>query len=392
MAGTVLLAGACFDPEAPQTPGSSTSDGPTGGSTGPGATTVADTTAVASGDASSGTTTAPGTTTEEGDTTLGLTGSTSMGSSSDGVVETCDDGEQNQDETDIDCGGSICDACGDGQACGEANDCLSTVCTGGTCMNYCAEGCPLAGSNSMNTVFVYDPVTLEQVASFAGVTNVQSVAGAPGGLIYAGGSNEAYAIDIATGTVTPIGVGLLSGSLYGTSVGADGRTYYSGSGMNDVRVLEPDGSDGGIVDVLMGSNLRSTTFGPDGSFYLAAFGNDFVERWDPGFIYAGTFSGGGLGSPFGIATRSDGTVVVTSQNNAAFYVYTAGGGFVSSTAVACIGQIRNLAVSADDRLYVGCFGSNRIAVFSVANVEVDSIPVDSPAGVGMLFEWPGPPP
>ncbi|MGE3635362.1 MAG: hypothetical protein AB7P00_36000, partial [Sandaracinaceae bacterium] len=46
---------------------------------------------------------------------------------------TCSDGAQNQDETDVDCGGS-CGACGSGLACLATTDCASGAsCTGGRC-------------------------------------------------------------------------------------------------------------------------------------------------------------------------------------------------------------------------------------------------------------------
>lgn len=41
---------------------------------------------------------------------------------------TCDDGTQNQDETDVDCGGSRCDACANGGGCERASDCESNNC------------------------------------------------------------------------------------------------------------------------------------------------------------------------------------------------------------------------------------------------------------------------
>ncbi|RME31561.1 hypothetical protein D6789_02305, partial [Candidatus Woesearchaeota archaeon] len=44
----------------------------------------------------------------------------------------CDDGLLNQDETDVDCGGS-CPACDDGEACIVDTDCVSKDCLGGTC-------------------------------------------------------------------------------------------------------------------------------------------------------------------------------------------------------------------------------------------------------------------
>ncbi len=48
------------------------------------------------------------------------------------VIDTCSDEVKNNDETDIDCGGS-CDACADGKACLTSNDCSSENCVNGTC-------------------------------------------------------------------------------------------------------------------------------------------------------------------------------------------------------------------------------------------------------------------
>ena len=54
-------------------------------------------------------------------------------SSSSGSVSACDDGKRNGDESDVDCGGS-CPKCGDDQGCNNGGDCVSKVCTGGTCV------------------------------------------------------------------------------------------------------------------------------------------------------------------------------------------------------------------------------------------------------------------
>ncbi|UQA62965.1 hypothetical protein [Polyangium aurulentum] len=43
-------------------------------------------------------------------------------------VPTCDDGVANQDETDVDCGGAICDKCALGETCELPADCVSGVC------------------------------------------------------------------------------------------------------------------------------------------------------------------------------------------------------------------------------------------------------------------------
>lgn len=46
---------------------------------------------------------------------------------------TCTDRAQNQDETDVDCGGTVCDGCGVGAMCGRPEDCQSGRCTAGRC-------------------------------------------------------------------------------------------------------------------------------------------------------------------------------------------------------------------------------------------------------------------
>jgi len=48
-------------------------------------------------------------------------------------LETCNDNAKNQDETDIDCGGTICNKCEYFESCVENTDCLSNLCSGGTC-------------------------------------------------------------------------------------------------------------------------------------------------------------------------------------------------------------------------------------------------------------------
>lgn len=58
-------------------------------------------------------------------------------------VSCVDGGLPNQDETDVDCGGSACDPCADGQSCDVKEDCQSQNCLGGICKPSCTEtaGC-----------------------------------------------------------------------------------------------------------------------------------------------------------------------------------------------------------------------------------------------------------
>ena len=46
----------------------------------------------------------------------------------------CDDGIQNGDETDVDCGGAVCAACGRGQSCSTDADCRTWQCDNGVCV------------------------------------------------------------------------------------------------------------------------------------------------------------------------------------------------------------------------------------------------------------------
>ncbi len=75
------------------------------------------------------------------------TSSTDAGPSAPTVLEaaagpSCSNGVRDGDETDIDCGGGACPACANGRACVASRDCVSLVCTGGTCENDlgCSDG------------------------------------------------------------------------------------------------------------------------------------------------------------------------------------------------------------------------------------------------------------
>ncbi len=69
-------------------------------------------------------------TTGEPDTSSSSTGDSS---SSTGDPQGCEDGEQNGDETDIDCGGETCQPCADGQVCQSNPDCITQNCIDQVC-------------------------------------------------------------------------------------------------------------------------------------------------------------------------------------------------------------------------------------------------------------------
>jgi hypothetical protein len=56
-----------------------------------------------------------------------------------GPPATCADGITNQDETDVDCGGSTCSVCQSGEACLVGTDCAGGVCTANVCTATCSD-------------------------------------------------------------------------------------------------------------------------------------------------------------------------------------------------------------------------------------------------------------
>src|SRR5262245_15064171 len=54
----------------------------------------------------------------------------------------CTNHTRDGDESDVDCGGTVCGPCGTGGRCTEDRDCTSMLCTGGVCVGMagCADG------------------------------------------------------------------------------------------------------------------------------------------------------------------------------------------------------------------------------------------------------------
>ncbi len=121
LALSAVVLPACGDDD---TPGSSGSSGSSDG-TGTDATGSTGSTSTATGTTDSSTAT-------DGATTGGATGGTGPGTT--GTDPTCMDSDQNGLESDVDCGGEECDACGDGLGCFIDSDCRSNVCDLGLCV------------------------------------------------------------------------------------------------------------------------------------------------------------------------------------------------------------------------------------------------------------------
>jgi cysteine-rich repeat protein len=70
------------------------------------------------------------------------------------VNDPCVDGSQNGDEADVDCGGSVCDGCADGDSCSADGDCSSGDCdtVQGVCIPYdgCTDGMMAGGETGID--------------------------------------------------------------------------------------------------------------------------------------------------------------------------------------------------------------------------------------------------
>jgi len=236
-----------------------------------------------------------------------------------------------------------------------------------------------------STLTLYDVASLAQVATYTLPGDALSVTGASNGQLYLGATSKMFAVDPLTGNTTTFGVGVVSDDVYGVA-SRGSFIYATGYGQPDLKTFNLDGSISPLLPIpLQGSgNVRSVAFGPDGSFYLTSFNPPPVQRWNPGFIPAGTFGlGAGLTSAFGVDVRSNGNVIVAGQNDAAYFVFSANGTFIRRATVNCEGQLRNVAVDFSDNVWVACFGSNAVVKFDTADQEVARITVTSPSGVAI---------
>jgi len=75
-------------------------------------------------------------------------GTTSADETTTGGEATCSDGVRNQDETDVDCGGDVCDGCATGLQCIDDGDCLSMNCDGASCRDPACDDVVMNGDET----------------------------------------------------------------------------------------------------------------------------------------------------------------------------------------------------------------------------------------------------
>ncbi len=81
-------------------------------------------------------------------------------------IYSCTDNNLNNSETDVDCGGPFCDACGNGKSCIVDSDCESGLCSGDTCSsNEQSQSSGGSGGTSSSTITDYISVRKEDYTS-----------------------------------------------------------------------------------------------------------------------------------------------------------------------------------------------------------------------------------
>jgi sugar lactone lactonase YvrE len=116
--------------------------------------------------------------------------------------------------------------------------------------------------------------------------------------------------------------------LNGLTVDADGNLYAADTGRNRILVLSPTGQ---LIKQVgrAGSDLGGFTqpmmlaFGPDGSFFVADWENNRIERWDASFEATNAWPTGF--HAWGVAVDSSGRVFVPDADHRRVEVYTSQG-------------------------------------------------------------------
>jgi sugar lactone lactonase YvrE len=126
---------------------------------------------------------------------------------------------------------------------------------------------------------------------------------------------------------------------------------------------------------LPGTTPRGVAVGPDGTFYVAEWTANRVERFSADGTLLGAWGSAGTGdgqfqSPCGVVVASDGTVYVADSGNNRIQYFTATGGFLGKWGSAGTGNGQFsypswLAIAPDDTIYVTDAYNNRIQQFDL---------------------------
>ena len=170
------------------------------------------------------------------------------------LTSPCSDGIKDGQETDVDCGGPVCQACGNGKACGAGTDCSSTACCASVCTDLLSSGtsCGACGKTCPGSGACVGGMCQGCALAMGGQlfppplpTGVQAVSLVVGGFVAPQGlvispTGTIYVSDTAAATIYAVDpVGKTSTKLIG--------------GQSDVTGLSFD-ANGNLIEALRGGN------------------------------------------------------------------------------------------------------------------------------------------
>ena len=196
------------------------------------------------------------------------------------------------------------------------------------------------------------------------------------------GGNFVGRLDPATGEVVLRQPPTPASAPYGMAINADGVPFFCEFGTNKIGRIHPDTFEITEYEVTPGARPRRLAIAADGTIYYTDFARGFLGRLDPvtGKVQEWASPGGPQSQPYGMTSTPDGAIWYSESGvtpNTLARFDPAAESFQVWPVPSGGGVIRNMASTAEGRLYIACSGVNMVGIVTV------SVPPD-PADTGRI--------
>jgi hypothetical protein len=302
-------------------------------------------------------------------------------------VSSCTDGATNGEETDVDCGGTLCAACTLGKACGVPGDCDTNVCEGGTCACPAGKGdCDGEFANGCEVDFASSAANCGQCGNACG-SGLECTA-------------SACVRPLGCDAASPETIEMIAGFSV-ASIGLDSScNVYLGTlltGIDEVRRVAPNGqltswaypadfTDGHYVGVSPDGQSIWATY-QEKQWGLARVANDALALVLPGANTSGagpwstSFKNHG---PAGLAVDASGVAFVGNVLANGQVHRVAPDGTTTLLGLGCATRVAGLARGLGDDLWIACgaellrgnVGTDTSEVFATTTSDIRAIAAD----------------
>ncbi len=174
-------------------------------------------------------------------------------------------------------------------------------------------------------------------------------------------------LEPTTGAVVVREVPTPNAKPYGIIIGADGAPYFCEFGANKLGRVDPSSLTIREFTLPEGARPRRLALAPDGTIYYSDYARGKLGRVDPktGRFEEWSSPGGDDSKPYGIAVTADGNVWYSEsgvQPNTLVRFDPRTKKLASAPIPSGGGTVRNIAATADGRLFLACSGVNRVAI------------------------------